>query len=128
MRKAFEIAGYGEEVLIGGIWRHVRAFQYGARPTAALAGVDRIVMLLAAEENLRGGALPMNQRAEDLADRATYGGDDDGTKRAVRAYKTDVAREGRSVNNPHEVRRARRLAPCLTSAPDRKNTQHTPSK
>ena len=45
-----------------------RAFQYGAPPHGGIApGIDRIVMLLAGEENLREVVLfPMNQRAEDL--------------------------------------------------------------
>jgi aspartyl-tRNA synthetase len=68
MRKAFEIAGYGEEVLeqkFGGIYR---AFQYGAPPHGGIApGVDRIVMLLCGEQNLREVvAFPMNQQGEDL--------------------------------------------------------------
>jgi aspartyl-tRNA synthetase len=68
MRKAFEIAGYGPEVLeerFGGMYR---AFQCGAPPHGGIApGIDRIVMLLAGEENLREVVLfPMNQRAEDL--------------------------------------------------------------
>ena len=68
MKKAFGLAGYEEEVLetrFGGMYR---AFQYGAPPHGGIApGVDRIVMLLAGEENLREIVLfPMNQRAEDL--------------------------------------------------------------
>jgi len=68
MLKAFEIAGYGPDVLeqrFGGLYR---AFQCGAPPHGGIApGVDRIVMLLAGEENLREVVLfPMNQRAEDL--------------------------------------------------------------
>ena len=68
MRKAFAIAGYDEEVLeqkFGGMYR---AFHYGAPPHGGIApGIDRIVMLLAAEENLREiVAFPMNQRGEDL--------------------------------------------------------------
>jgi aspartyl-tRNA synthetase len=68
MKKAFAIAGYGEEVLeqkFGGMYR---AFQYGAPPHGGIApGVDRIVMLLCSETNLREVVLfPMNQRAEDL--------------------------------------------------------------
>ena len=68
MRKAFAIAGYSEQDLetrFGGMYR---AFQYGAPPHGGIApGVDRIVMLLAGEENLREIVLfPMNQRAEDL--------------------------------------------------------------
>jgi aspartyl-tRNA synthetase len=68
MKKAFEIAGYGEEVLIDKFGGMYRAFQYGAPPHGGIApGVDRIVMLLAEEENLREVTLfPMNQRAEDL--------------------------------------------------------------
>jgi aspartyl-tRNA synthetase len=68
MKKAFALAGYDEQVLeerFGGMYR---AFQYGAPPHGGIApGIDRIVMLLAGEENLREIVLfPMNQRAEDL--------------------------------------------------------------
>jgi len=68
MKKAFAIAGYEEAVLeqrFGGMYR---AFQYGAPPHGGMAaGIDRIVMLLCREQNLREVALfPMNQRAEDL--------------------------------------------------------------
>lgn len=68
MKKAFEIAGYGEDVLLEKFGGMYRAFQYGAPPHGGIApGVDRIVMLLAGEENLREVVLfPMNQRAEDL--------------------------------------------------------------
>jgi aspartyl-tRNA synthetase len=68
MVKAFEIAGYGEETVIERFGGMYRAFQYGAPPHGGMAaGVDRIVMLLAGEQNLREVALfPMNQRAEDL--------------------------------------------------------------
>ena len=68
MVKAFEIAGYGEETVVERFGGMYRAFQYGAPPHGGMAaGVDRIVMLLAGEQNLREVALfPMNQRAEDL--------------------------------------------------------------
>lgn len=68
MVKAFEIAGYGEETVIERFGGMYRAFQYGAPPHGGMAaGVDRIVMLLAGEQNLREVALfPMNQRAEDI--------------------------------------------------------------
>jgi aspartyl-tRNA synthetase len=68
MKKAFEIAGYSEDVLIERFGGMYRAFQYGAPPHGGVApGLDRIVMLLAGEENLREVTLfPMNQRAEDL--------------------------------------------------------------
>ncbi len=68
MREAFAIAGYDEQVLLERFGGMYRAFQYGAPPHGGIApGVDRIVMLLAGEENLREIVLfPMNQRAEDL--------------------------------------------------------------
>ena len=68
MLKAFDIAGYGEEIVVERFGGMYRAFHYGAPPHGGMAaGVDRIVMLLAGEQNLREVALfPMNQRAEDL--------------------------------------------------------------
>ena len=68
MKKAFEIAGYGEEVLLEKFGGMYRAFQYGAPPHGGIApGIDRIVMLLCGEQNLREVVLfPMNQQAEDL--------------------------------------------------------------
>jgi len=68
MRKAFAIAGYGEEVLEEKFGGMLRALQYGAPPHGGIApGIDRIVMLLCGEDNLREVVLfPMNQRAEDL--------------------------------------------------------------
>ncbi len=68
MRKAFAIAGYGEDVLEAKFGGMLRALSFGAPPHGGIApGVDRIVMLLCEEENLREVvAFPMNQRAEDL--------------------------------------------------------------
>jgi aspartyl-tRNA synthetase len=68
MKKAFAIAGYGEDVLEQKFGGMLRALQYGAPPHGGIApGIDRIVMLLCGEENLREVVLfPMNQRAEDL--------------------------------------------------------------
>ncbi|MBX6426040.1 MAG: aspartate--tRNA ligase [Variibacter sp.] len=68
MKKAFGIAGYDESVLEARFGGLARAFRYGAPPHGGMAaGVDRIVMLLCREQNLREVALfPMNQRAEDL--------------------------------------------------------------
>jgi len=68
MLKAFEIAGYGRnetEVKFAGM---LNAFRYGAPPHGGTApGIDRIVMLIAGEENLREITLfPMNQQAQDL--------------------------------------------------------------
>jgi aspartyl-tRNA synthetase len=68
MKKAFAIAGYGEDVLEAKFGGMLRALSYGAPPHGGIApGVDRIVMLLCGEENLREVVpFPMNQRAEDL--------------------------------------------------------------
>jgi aspartyl-tRNA synthetase len=68
MKKAFAIAGYSEEVLEKKFGGMLRAFSLGAPPHGGIApGIDRIVMLLCGEENLREVVLfPMNQRAEDL--------------------------------------------------------------
>jgi len=68
MRKAFEIAGYDESVLIEKFGGMYRALQYGAPPHGGIApGIDRIVMLLTHESNLREvTAFPMNQQGEDL--------------------------------------------------------------
>jgi aspartyl-tRNA synthetase len=68
MKKAFAIAGYDEGVLEQKFGGMLRALSLGAPPHGGIApGVDRIVMLLCGEENLREVVLfPMNQRAEDL--------------------------------------------------------------
>jgi aspartyl-tRNA synthetase len=68
MFKAFEIAGYGKEEVENRFGGMVNAFQYGAPPHGGCAaGIDRIVMLLADEANIREVIMfPMNQRAEDL--------------------------------------------------------------
>jgi aspartyl-tRNA synthetase len=68
MKKAFAIAGYPEEALEEKFGGMLRALSLGAPPHGGIApGIDRIVMLLCGEENLREVVLfPMNQRAEDL--------------------------------------------------------------
>ncbi|MFY9756308.1 MAG: aspartate--tRNA ligase [Pseudolabrys sp.] len=68
MKKAFAIAGYPEDVLENKFGGMLHALSLGAPPHGGIApGIDRIVMLLAGEENLREVVLfPMNQRAEDL--------------------------------------------------------------
>lgn len=68
MEKAFAIAGYPKEVLEAKFGGMLSAFRLGAPPHGGIApGIDRIVMLLAGEENLREVVLfPMNQKAEDL--------------------------------------------------------------
>ncbi|WP_299359001.1 aspartate--tRNA ligase [uncultured Paracoccus sp.] len=68
MFKAFEIAGYGRDEVEKRFGGMVKAFRYGAPPHGGCAaGIDRIVMLLADEVNIREVIMfPMNQRAEDL--------------------------------------------------------------
>ncbi|WP_171212226.1 aspartate--tRNA ligase [Ruegeria sp. HKCCA5426] len=68
MLKAFELAGYGEDEVKSRFGALFNAFHYGAPPHGGCAaGIDRIVMLLADEANIREVMMfPMNQRAEDL--------------------------------------------------------------
>ncbi len=68
MLKAFEIAGYDKDVVESKFPALWRAFHYGAPPHGGIApGLDRIVMLLADEPNIREIiAFPMNQKAQDL--------------------------------------------------------------
>lgn len=68
MYKAFAIAGYGPEVVDSKFGGMISAFKFGAPPHGGLApGVDRIVMMLADEPNIREViSFPMNQKAEDL--------------------------------------------------------------
>lgn len=68
MVKAFEIAGYTEADLESKFSALYNAFKYGAPPHAGMApGIDRIVMLLTGEENIREViAFPMNSSAQDL--------------------------------------------------------------
>lgn len=68
MIRAFEIAGYDEETLKAKFGALYQAFQFGAPPHAGMApGVDRMLMLLRGEENIREViAYPMNGNAQDL--------------------------------------------------------------
>lgn len=68
MIKAFEIAGYKEDVILKKFSALYNAFHYGAPPHAGIApGIDRIIMLLAEEETIREiQAFPMNAKAQDL--------------------------------------------------------------
>ena len=68
MLRAFEIAGYGRDEVEAEFSGMLNAFRYGAPPHGGFApGIDRIVMLLAGEDNLREVIMfPMNQQAQDL--------------------------------------------------------------
>ena len=68
MVKAFELAGYDEETLKSKFGALYQAFQFGAPPHAGMApGVDRMIMLLRNEENIREViAFPMSGEAKDL--------------------------------------------------------------
>lgn len=68
MKKAFELAGYDEEVVKTKFKSLYTAFQYGAPPHAGMApGIDRIIMLLTGEENLREVQIfPPNVSGQDL--------------------------------------------------------------
>lgn len=68
MYKAFEIAGYGKDVVEKQFAALLNAFQYGAPPHGGIApGIDRIIMLLADEPNIREIIpFPMNGKAQDL--------------------------------------------------------------
>ena len=68
MRKAFAIAGYGEEDLKAKFGALYNAFAFGAPPHAGMApGVDRMIMLIAGEETIRDViAFPLNGNAQDL--------------------------------------------------------------
>ena len=68
MEKAFEIVGYGKDVIEEKFSALYNAFQFGAPPHAGIApGVDRILMLLTESETIRDViAFPMNSKAQDL--------------------------------------------------------------
>lgn len=68
MYRAFELAGYGREVVEDQFGAMLNAFKYGAPPHGGLApGIDRIIMLLADEPNIREVIpFPMNGKAQDL--------------------------------------------------------------
>ena len=68
MYKAFEIAGYPKSIVDEKFPAMINAFRFGAPPHGGIApGIDRIVMLIADEPNIREVILfPMNGKAEDL--------------------------------------------------------------
>jgi len=93
MKKAFAIAGYGENTLEQKFGGMLHALSLGAPPHGGIApGIDRIVMLLCGEENLREVVLfPMNQRAEDLM----MGAPSEATPKQLRELHIRLALPGR---------------------------------
>ena len=92
MKKAFAIAGYDESVLETKFGGMLHALSLGAPPHGGIApGIDRIVMLLCDEENLREVVLfPMNQRAEDLM----MGAPSEATPKQLRELHIRVVKPG----------------------------------
>ncbi len=82
MYKLFEIAGYSKEIVNEKFSGMINALSYGAPPHGGIApGIDRIVMLLAEEKNIREVTMfPMNQNAQDLMMNAPSEVDDDQLK------------------------------------------------
>src|SRR4051812_19284593 len=102
MYKAFEIAGYSKADVDTNFSGMINAFKYGAPPHGGSApGIDRIVMLLAGEPNIREVVLfPMNQRAEDLMMGAPSGG----TAKQLRELNIRVvAPAGTKPKNPDDL-------------------------
>jgi aspartyl-tRNA synthetase len=94
MYKAFEIAGYSRADVDTNFSGMINAFKFGAPPHGGSApGIDRIVMLLADEPNLREVVLfPMNQRAEDLM----MGAPSNVTPKQMRELSIRMAEAGKS--------------------------------
>ena len=92
MYKAFELAGYPNEEVDMRFGGMVNAFTYGAPPHAGCAtGIDRLVMLLADEQNIRQVIMfPMNQRGEDLM----LGGPSEPTNEQLRDLSLRVIPQG----------------------------------
>jgi aspartyl-tRNA synthetase len=95
MLKAFEIAGYAREETEARFSGMLNAFRYGAPPHGGTApGIDRIVMLIAGEENLREVTMfPMNQQAQDLM----MGAPSEVSSRQLRELHIRVATPEKSV-------------------------------
>ena len=91
MRKAFAIAGYGDNVLEARFGGMLRALQFGAPPHGGMAaGLDRIVMLICGAKNLREVTMfPMNQQAEDLL----MGAPSEATPQQLRELSIRVVRQ-----------------------------------
>jgi aspartyl-tRNA synthetase len=105
MYRAFEIGGYTRQEVDTQFGAMVRAFRYGAPPHGGIApGIDRIVMLLADEPNIREVvAFPMNTRAQDLMMNAPR----EATERQLRELHIKV---GSKRESPGRTSRGRFMA------------------
>ena len=101
MYKAFEIAGYPNSVVDERFPAMINAFRFGAPPHGGIApGIDRIVMLIADEPNIREVILfPMNGKAEDLMMAAP--------SQVIEPALTRIAYQGGYANRVGAVRLAR---------------------
>ncbi len=100
MYKAFAIAGYDKATVDARFGAMINAFKFGAPPHGGLApGVDRMVMLLADEPNIREIiAFPMNQKAEDLMMQAPAFVDD----KQLRELNIQLSAKARAVKEGKE--------------------------
>ena len=122
MYKAFGIAGYGPEVVEEKFGGMLRAFQYGAPPHGGSApGIDRIVMLLADEDNLREIIMfPMNQQAQDLLmGRAERGSARAASRSAHQTEPAEAEEEGRRFRIKNSVRRPSESRPSASASSSR---------
>lgn len=95
MYKAFELAGYPPEAVDSKFGGMIRAFRFGAPPHGGIApGIDRIVMLIADERNIREViAFPMNQNAQDLL----MGAPSDATEDQLRTLHIQVRQPQKKI-------------------------------
>ena len=97
MIKAFKIAGYDEEDIKRQFGAMYQAFKFGAPPHGGSApGIDRIIMLLAEEKNLREVvAFPLNQQAQDLM----LGSPNIADKNHLKELNIEIKRKKNEENN-----------------------------
>ncbi len=95
MYRAFELAGYGREVVEQKFGAMLNAFKFGAPPHGGIApGIDRIIMLLADEPNIREIIpFPMNGKAQDLMMNAPAGV----SERQLKELNVELSKKAREL-------------------------------